>query len=183
MELRYLPAGAVELRERAGRLPTIRGLAIIYNSLSSEITHAGRTFREVVRPGAFSTSIASGAEILARFQHGEIIGRTSDKSLRLMPSASGIRYEVDPYDSADGRNAVDQIRSGKIRGSSFGMIVGPGGDTWRNESGGLVREIHSARLIEVSPVTSPAYRATDVAILSTDSMSMMRMRLALAERE
>jgi len=184
MELRFLPAGAVELRERAGRLPTIRGTAIIYNSLSAEITHGGRTFREMVRPGAFSVSISSGSEILARFQHGEIIGRTSDGTLRLMANSTGIKYEVDPYDSADGRNAVDEIRRGKIRGSSFGMIIST--DSWRNDAKGLIREIHSARLIEVSPVSSPAYRDTEAGLLpehTGESLAVLKMRLDLAARE
>ena len=184
MELRFCPAATVELRERAGRLPTIVGLAVVYGSLSVEITHAGRTFREMVRPGAFSDSISSQTEILARFQHDEIIGRRSDGTLRLMPNLSGIKYEIDPPDNSDGRNAVDLIRRGRIRGSSFGMIVAPGGDTWRYDRGGIIREIISARLVEVSPVSSPAYDATDVALLAEhagESLSLMRMKLRLAE--
>jgi HK97 family phage prohead protease len=182
MELRYLPAGAIELRERAGRLPTIRGLAVVYNSLSAEIGHAGRTFRELVRPKAFAASISSGSDIIARFNHDGFLGRISDGSLRLTQDTRGVTYEIDPADDLIGREAIAAIRAGKVRGSSFSMIVDPGGDSWRHDRG-LIREIRSARLIEVSPVESPAYRATEVGLVSTESLIAMQMRLDLAARE
>lgn len=190
IETRYLPG--VELRAVApNKPPLIVGYAAVFNSVSDELPLTeGRTYREVIRPGAFLSSIASRADVLARFEHNELLGRVSNGTLRLVEDQRGLRYEIDPPDTSVGRDVVALIRRRDISASSFAFKVKFGGDTWRREGSTLVREIRAVSLLDVSPVAKPAYPETDVAVRSLAASEAnqgsrnhrMAMRLALAER-
>jgi HK97 family phage prohead protease len=186
-ELRIIAPTELRLMERGGdQLPLITGYAIIYNSLSQELPGSRGTFREVIRPGAFGESLASGEDVFARFEHRDVLGRVGNGTLRLFNDARGVRYEIDPADTTAGRDAVALIRRGDVRGSSFGMAVVSGGDSWRRESSGQIREITKARLLEVSPVANPAYPAASTSLNTaaeepTEVNSTQKMRLRLAD--
>jgi HK97 family phage prohead protease len=172
-EKRFLPGDdAAAIEQRDGEAPKIVGYAAVFNTLSNEMRmpdQSGRTFREVIRPGAFAEALASGDDVLARFEHIEILGRTGNGTLRLTEDERGLRYEIDPPNTTAGRDVVELIKRKDLRGSSFVMKVRqPGGDAWRREGQTLVREIRSVRLVDVAPVSTPAYPATDVALRSLD---------------
>ncbi|MCI0352269.1 MAG: HK97 family phage prohead protease [Acidobacteriales bacterium] len=194
IEVRYQSPDGLEIAESADKPAVIAGYAAVFNTLSNDLPLTeGRTFKEVIRPGAFAESLASGADILARFEHTQLLGRTSNGTLRLVEDSRGLRYEVDPPDTTAGRDAVALIKRRDVPYSSFAFTVRKGGDTWRREGSTLVREIASVVLIDVSPVAKPAYAATDVALRSLslwkDSADIevrqaarLAMRLALASR-
>ncbi len=198
-ELRFF-AEPLTLAERADAAPVITGYAAVFNTLSREMPLSpGRTFKEVIRPGAFAEALASGADVLARYEHSQILGRTGNGTLRLVEDARGLRYEIDPPDTTVGKDLVISLRRGDVSASSFAFTVKPGGDIWRREGETLVREITSVKsLVDVSPVARGAYAATDVALRSYSESGLeqdaqtetlepcaqrMAMRLALAERE
>ena len=172
-----------------GKPPIIAGHAAVFDFLSHELTMPnGRVFREVVRPGAFAESISRRDDVLARFEHADILGRVSNGTLRLKEDERGLRYEIDPPDTSAGRDTVALVRRGDVFGASFAFRVRPGGDSWRYERGGTVRELRSVELLDISPVSKPAYTATDVALRSLAGYQAanpqawaMEMRLALAE--
>jgi len=187
-ERRYTPDEA-HLEDRDGKPPVITGYAAVFNSLSQELPlNEGRTFREVIRPGAFAEALTDGSDVLARFEHAQILGRTKNGTLRLSEDHRGLRYAIDPPDTSLGRDVVTLIKRGDIPYSSFAFKVKKGGDSWNRQSGSLVREIRAVVLIDVSPVAQPAYLSTDVAVRSLIEsnidpvFSRFAMRLALAER-
>jgi len=187
-ERRYTPAEML-VEDREGKPPIIAGYAAVFNSLSQELPLAeGRTFREVIRPGAFAESLTDGSDVLARFEHTQLLGRTKNGTLRLTEDHRGLRYAIDPPDTTLGKDVVTLIKRGDIPYSSFAFKVKNGGDSWKREGESLVREIRSVTLIDVAPVAQPAYLATDVAVRSfaesnfDPEYTRWAMRLMLAER-
>lgn len=196
----YIDETAVEFRAGEGDAPpTIVGYAAVFNSPSSEIPVRkedpnGRKFREIVRPGAFAESIVSARSIFALFQHNPmaVLGSTANGTLRISEDNRGLRYEITPPNTQAGRDVVELIRRGDVRGSSFGFNVRAGGQTIKKDGDQIFRELRSLDLLDVSPVTVGAYPAADVSLRSLDDCLIeeleheerhaerMAMRLALA---
>jgi HK97 family phage prohead protease len=87
------------------------------------------------------------------------------KTLHLYVDDIGLRYEFPVPDTSYGRDVASNIRSGIIKGSSFSFTVANGGDEWTMEDGRSIRTIKAVdSLIDVGPVTYPAYPDADVAI-------------------
>lgn len=193
MEERSFTPAETQFDERDGKLPVISGYAAVFNSLSKELPLGeGRTFREIILPGAFSESLGAGDDVMARYEHSQILGRISNGTLRLNEDAKGLRYQIDPAETTAGRDAVALIRRRDIPYSSFSFSVRKGGDTWKRDGKNTIRELRSVSLIDVAPVSNPAYSTTDVAVRSYLESNIdpefielfsqrMKMRLRLAE--
>jgi HK97 family phage prohead protease len=118
-------------------------------------------------------------DIVALFNHdsSKPLGRTSAGNLKLKATARGVEPELNPVDVSYGRDLKALVKAKVIRGWSFGFEVLK--DTWTDDEGkesdqwsGTNRTIQEMRLIEVSPVTFPAYAMTDIA--SRDSVTAAR---------
>ncbi|MDW5376833.1 HK97 family phage prohead protease [Halomonas sp. HP20-15] len=117
-------------------------------------------FKEEIAPGAFDDVL--GDDVRALFNHDPsfVLGRTRSGTLELSIDTEGLRYEIDPPDTQSVRDMVlAPLMRRDITGSSFAFRVAPDGDEWREEDDGLiVRTItRFSRLLDVSPVTYPAY--------------------------
>lgn len=176
---RRLMSGTVELEERAGGTPKIRGVAAVYNSESNDLGG----FREVIEPGAFDHLIdqrrKDAAEVVALWNHdsSQLLGRTSAKTLRLWSDEHGLHYEIDPVPNTSlGRDLIEHIKLGNVRGSSFAFTVDSAGQRVDEdkETGKITRYITRATgLFDVSPVTRPAYDATAVKVRSLEEIKAM----------
>ena len=77
----------------------------------------------------------------------------------------GLRYEFPVPDTTYGRDIASNIRAGIVKGSSFSFTVPSGGDAWAIEDGRSVRTITRIdSLLDVGPVTFPAYPDADVTV-------------------
>jgi len=77
----------------------------------------------------------------------------------------GLRYEFPVPDTSYGRDIAANIRAGIVRGSSFSFTVPSGGDSWSVEDGRSIRTITRIdTLLDVGPVTFPAYPDADVKV-------------------
>jgi HK97 family phage prohead protease len=77
----------------------------------------------------------------------------------------GLRYEFPVPDTTYGRDIASNIRAGIVKGSSFSFTVPSGGDSWAIEDGRSVRTITRIdSLLDVGPVTFPAYPDADVTV-------------------
>jgi HK97 family phage prohead protease len=77
----------------------------------------------------------------------------------------GLRYEFPVPDTTYGRDIASNIRAGIVKGSSFSFTVPSGGDSWAVEDGRSVRTITKIdSLLDVGPVTFPAYPDADVKV-------------------
>lgn len=86
-------------------------------------------------------------------------------TLKLTVDDIGLRYEFPVPSSSYGQDLAANIRDKIVSGSSFSFTVGKGGDVWDMEEGRSVRLIKRVEsLIDVGPVTFPAYPAADVSV-------------------
>jgi HK97 family phage prohead protease len=126
-------------------------------------------FYERIDPDAFSIVAErrgrkSPLETRALFNHdpNHVLGRFPT-TLRMQVDDLGLRYEVKMPESR--RDLMESIERGDIRGSSFSFVIAPGGEEWSVEEGRSIRTVKSiASLIDVGPVTFPAYPDASVAV-------------------
>lgn len=183
MELRQLTQAPTLSNNR-----TVRGYAAVFNSASEVLTENGKTFREVILPGAFRATLAAQAAggIVALWNHDRTtrppLGRTSAGTLRLWEDARGLAYEVDlPEAAAD---VLEAIRRGDVAANSFGFRNEKA--RWYTREGQAFRDVESLDLVEISFVTWPAYPAagpirSKAEPPEPEDLSRPRARLALAE--
>ena len=168
IERRTFALGDIDTRADGGH-PRLRGHAAVFNSLSLPISVYGFTFREQIAPGAFADAIARAKEspdnaIFAYWNHSadDPIGCTASGTLDLSEDERGLAIDLKPVPTSRGDDVVILISKGVVRKMSFGFQVPVGGDTWDIINGEDVRTLRKINLIEVSPVTRPAYTATDI---------------------
>ena len=173
IEKRMLPAQQCELRAvqlpdgQAGA-PKIVGYAAVFNTRSDLL---GGFFVELIAPGAFDEVLAQDTRGLFNHDPNYLLGRTTSGTLRLTVDERGLAYEIDTPDTLTIRDlVVAPIARGDMSGSSFAMRVAPGGDTWHEEDGVVVRTIYKvAELRDVGPVSFPAYPDSSAAQRSLDA--------------
>ena len=86
-------------------------------------------------------------------------------TLRMTVDEVGLRYEFPVPDTSYGRDIASNIRAGIVKGSSFSFTVPSGGDSWSVEDGRSIRTIQRIdTLLDVGPVTFPAYPDADVKV-------------------
>lgn len=86
-------------------------------------------------------------------------------TLRMEVDEIGLRYEFRVPDTTYGRDLASNIEAGIVKGSSFSFQIAPGGESWSVEDGRSIRTITRVdSLIDVGPVTFPAYPDADVAV-------------------
>lgn len=175
-------AGTIALRmEGDAAAPMIGGRAVPYGPSSQRLWdwEFGQ-FVERFERGAFAESLARGDDVLGRFEHEGglmLLGRTANATVVLEDREDGLYYEIDPPDTNAGRDLVVLVRRGDIWGSSFAFSVPEGGETWRRVSDQLwERTVTRANLIDVAPVTSPAYLDTSVAVRKLTSIAGPKIR-------
>lgn len=98
-------------------------------------------------------------------------------TLRMNVDEVGLRYEFKVPDTTYGRDLASNIEAGIVRGSSFSFQVAPGGESWSVEDGRSIRTVTKIdTLIDVGPVTFPAYPDADVSVAqrSFDAYRMQR---------
>lgn len=153
------------LRLAGGEGARLRGYAAVFDALSVEMWG----FWERIERGAFGESLKeaggpeAGGDVVALWQHdtARVLGRTGNGSLRLWEDEAGLGFELWPADTQDGRDALTLIRRGDVRQMSFGFQVLE--DAWGvDEEERIIRTLKKIRLIEISPVTFPAYPGTEV---------------------
>jgi HK97 family phage prohead protease len=154
---------AVELRGDSGKR-NIGGYAAVFNKLSQNLGG----FVEQLAPSAFNKSRGDGwPDVLARFNHEDagLLGTTNSGTLKLKIDEFGLLYDVDPPTARS--DIVELVQRGDVAKSSFAFRVPPGGDEWGTTDQGFpLRTLLSVQLVDVAPVTIPAYLDTTAALRS-----------------
>jgi HK97 family phage prohead protease len=173
---------AAELRSSGKQ---IYGLAAPYN-VRTTIRAKGGKFLETIKRGAFDRVLRSKPDVLCLFNHNPdyVLGRTSAGTLRLDSSNRGLEFECDLPDSQMARELHQSIERRDIAGNSFGFTLEAGDDSFdedydedRNRT--VLRTIRNvATLVDVSPVTSPAYQGTELAARCQLISAEVRSQLA-----
>lgn len=150
----------VELRKAATENRTIKGYAAVFD----QETRIGNYWERIER-GAFKKALDKGDDVRALFNHddSQLLGRRSAGTLRLEETDEGLAVEIDLPNTQLGNDVLELVRRGDITGMSFGFV--PGDEDWETRDGEQIRVHRSiAELVDVSPVTFPAYKGTNVSI-------------------
>lgn len=156
----WFPAARVNVRAADGDSSTtqIEGYGAVFNSPS--LNFGG--WRELIEPGAFTRTLASGRNVFSFVNHDPhyVLGRSDNASLALEEDETGLRFSVTPPETTWARDLLSSMARGDINGSSFMFEVV--GERWvRGDDGVQERRLTEVRLFEVGPVTMPAYPAAD----------------------
>ena len=161
-EVRFL--ANAEVRAKSDGNKVITGYAAMFNSPSQDLGG----FIEVIKPGAFTKSLANGADVRCLFNHDEsmVLGRTTSGTLRLTEDQVGLRFECDLPDTSYANDLRTSIQRGDINQCSFGFYCRDENWTPTSQAPGVLREVLEADVFDVSPVTFPAYEATSLSARS-----------------
>lgn len=148
---------------------TIKGYALLY-STPADLGF----FREEILPGAADGVLKDDIRALFNHDSNQILGRTAAGTTRVGTDAKGVWYEVDLPDTTLGRDLFTSIQRGDITQSSFAFQLPEdrAGENWSEPRGEKpLRQITKfSRLLDVSPVTYPAYQETTIAARSLEQV-------------
>jgi uncharacterized protein len=142
----------VEVRAEGGKRKIV-GYGAVFNSLSENLGG----FREIIAPDAFN-GVLNDPHTRGLYNHSSdmVLGRNGT-TMKLSVDDTGLKYEIDPPDTSYARDLLVSMERGDVDQSSFQFTVEQ--DSWdEDEEGRTIRTIEKiGRLIDVSPVTFPAY--------------------------
>lgn len=139
----------------------ISGYAAVFGAQSLNLGG----FREVIAPGAFRESIRNDDVVLL---HGhdstQPLARVSSGNLELREDSIGLYFEADLPDTTGGKDLHRLVSDRILKNMSFGFSIKRAQDEeWQEGPDGLLlRTLRRISLLEVSPVTWPAYPASSV---------------------
>lgn len=159
---------AMEVRAASDKPRVITGYAAVFYRADDPATEFQLWEKcvERIHPGAFDAALRED-DVRALFDHRSerVLGRrqpgSTSPTLRLSVDERGLKYEVDLPD--DELGLAQKIERGDITGSSFGFMVETawgakrGRVTWEEHNGLMIRNVYDLELIDVGPVTFPAY--------------------------
>lgn len=172
-------------------VPVLIGHASVFDERTTLYDSPNYLWTETVRAGAFAAAIAEGQDVRSLFNHDAnfVLGRTASGTLRLSEDARGLATETELLDSQTVRDLViGPVSRGDISGMSFAFLPRNGNDpgivverpdgsvtltlpgeriTFSRDASGRVhedRELTSVDLVDISPVTYPAYAGTSVSV-------------------
>lgn len=164
IETRQLQATELRADKESRKLT---GIVITYRQIA-ELGY----FKEQFEPGAFNRYLGTaGATTRALFEHDhrQLLGSTPNKTLKLIDSSEALRFELDVVDTSYGDDVLQLVRSGEIRGMSFGFRVIEDKQRIERNDAGVLRTVLEAELPEITVTSIPAYKdATSVSARSID---------------
>lgn len=143
-------------------IPHLMGYGAMFNSRSENLGG----FREIIKETAFDDVMDQDVRGFFNHDPNYMLGRTASGTMTLTIDSRGLHYDITPPDSQTIRDLVlTPMERGDINQSSFTFIVARDGDRWyEDEEGIIIREISKiSRLLDVSPVSIPAYPDTTAA--------------------
>lgn len=139
-----------------------------YAAVFDQTTDLGWAGRERIAPGAFDRALkdpTTDVRSLYNHDHMYVLGRQSAGTLRLSADDHGLEYEVDLPNTTYANDLRALVERGDIDGASFAFVPDA---IARDSDTGVATHTSVASLIDVSPVTFPAYAGA-----STEARSAM----------
>lgn len=190
VERRFFAVDGIEVREGGDTPIELTGHAAVFNKLSIDLGG----FRERIKRGTFKDTLKED-DPRGIFNHDSniVLGRQGNGTLELREDRTGLAFKLFPPDTQFIRDVVlAPIERGDVTEMSFGFRTVT--DNWSTVDGEEIRELQKVTLLEISPVTFPAYPDTDVAKRSLeyhlaarheglDALDIRRRRLDIEELE
>ena len=160
----------LETREENGER-IIEGYAALYDNE----TNIG-PFKESISRGAFDNVLDNDVRALINHDPSLVLGRTSSGTLELTTDDVGLKYRVKLGNQQYATDLYESIQRGDISQSSFAFTIKD--QTWSEDrSSRSVDEV--AQLLDVSPVTYPAYK--EATVVAREEEQVKEIRTAEAE--
>ena len=115
-------------------------------------------FRETIARGAFDDVLEDDVRLLLNHE-GAPMARTTNGTLELSVDENGLKYRAALADTQDGRDLYKLIKRGDISQSSFAFTITD--EKWSEDRSTRTVQ-RMGKLLDVSPVTYPAYATTTV---------------------
>ncbi len=176
-ERRFIVADELEIRaDKDGNPTRITGYAAVFNKLSEDLGG----FREKIKRGAFTDTVKEDdVRMLWNHDSNFVLGRSSAGTLKLEENSKGLKVTNKPPNTQWARDLMVSIGRGDVSQMSFGFRTLK--DEWDEEDeDDVVRTLVKVKLLDVSPVSYPAYPQTSVATRAFESWKEERK---LAEDE
>ncbi len=161
MEKETRAGNITEVRSNDDNDMFIEGYALKFDTWSENLGG----FKETISKRALQNTDLSDVRCLVDHLPSQIIGRTTAGTLDLTVDDVGLKYRCKLPNTTFARDLYENMRVGNINQCSFGFMLDEKGDDMRfDENEGIYkRTLKSIReLTDVSVVTYPAYKDTDV---------------------
>lgn len=127
------------------------------------------TSLEDLAPTAFDRVLKDpSTDVRALFNHdpNQVLGRQGAGTLRVGTDSEGLEFEIVLPNTQLGNDLRELVARRDIDGASFAFI--PGEDEWTRSADGRQIQTHTSvsRLLDVSPVTFPAYEGASTMLRS-----------------
>lgn len=132
---------------------------VAFDSVSSDLGG----FVEVIKPSAFSDSLASGETVKAIVEHNHdlLLGKTTSETLELKETATGLEVTIYLSDKIQAHKDIyEQVKRGDLDSLSFGFIAED--EQWNYDVSPITRYIIKAQLYEVTVCAIGAYPANKI---------------------
>ncbi len=142
----------------------LEGHAAVFGQLASLERHF-----EQLAHGAFDAVLGNPeTDVRALVNHDAryLLGRQAAGTLRVGVDSEGLAFDVDLPNTTYANDLRESMARGDLDGASFAFV--PGEDQWSSTPDGRKLRTHTSvsQLIDVSPVTFPAYEGAGVALRS-----------------
>lgn len=141
----------------------VSGLVNKAGSKSQVISEDGIEFYETIDPQAFIDAVNQTDHPIDFYEEHDpslLLATTDNGSLVLNADPTGLSMEATMVDTQVARDAYQWIKTGIIKGMSFGFVVLD--DSWDYSEEIPFRTVNAIELYEVSAVRFPAYLASDI---------------------
>ena len=164
----------------------ITGRPIVYNSRAN----IGGFFEEIIEPGALDKTNLTDVRFLVNHDARKIpLARSrrnnGNSTMQLIVDNEGlaIRVILDTENNSEARALYSAVRRGDISGMSFMFDVGE--DEWEGLDTNLpLRHVRSiSSVVEVSAVTFPAYKSTEINARSKEALDNARSAVETARQQ
>ncbi len=161
MEKETRAGNITEVRSNDDNDMFIEGYALKFGTWSENLGG----FKETISKQALQNTDLSDVRCLVDHLPSQIIGRTTAGTLDLTVDDVGLKYRCKLPNTTFARDLYENMRVGNINQCSFGFMLDEKGDDMRfDEKEGIYKRTLKAirELTDVSVVTYPAYKDTDV---------------------
>lgn len=140
----------------------IEGKAIVFNEQSEYMG-----FYEIIKPEAVSDIDWSKTLLLYDHEFSNILARVDARNLTISVKKDGVYFQATLNNSTLANDVYNDIKSGNVKGCSFGFNIAENGDDWDFTSDGtplhIVNKIESIPELSLTPV--PAYTQTSAEVV------------------
>lgn len=164
----------VELRMSGGKA-YIEGYAAVFGKRSGNLGG----FIEVVESTAFNKTVGE-ADVRALYNHNPnyVLGRSKAGTLQLSVDSEGLHYRAVAPDTTYARDLMVLLERGDVNQSSFAFFNI--NDSWdEDDKETPMRHLHEVGLVDVSPVTYPAYEDTSSGVIRQAAVKGLAKRCGL----